>query len=311
MSTRCRRSVKWHTSPLPPTPIIFTNLPRRHTTRRRKTRATGYKQSNEIIETYNYKGKLESLFGVEREFRRSLVVEDGGGGGGEVEMLREECNVLRKERKQVLKKLKKDQGRKKLCEGNNTEVVLEEEIRKLTEKLEELQSSYIGEVNGDGSILTRKSQKSKGILDQMEKDYRSIVNNSAAGSASTSKRIDYSGHLSFSNRFYDQTKEPLVPREAGNKCSGRCKLLVRRMAEQVRADTEQWSQMQEMLGQLRQEMQELQTSKDFWETQALASNQEIQSVMTNVSTLASCVYMSITRVGKMCLVVLNVSDTIN
>ncbi|XP_076897331.1 uncharacterized protein LOC143550597 [Bidens hawaiensis] len=54
------------------------------------------------------------------------------------------------------------------------------------------------------------------------------------------------------------------------------------MAEQVRGDTEQWSQMQEMLGQLRQEMQELQTSKDFWETQALASNQEIQSLMTNV-----------------------------
>ncbi|XP_076897341.1 uncharacterized protein LOC143550607 [Bidens hawaiensis] len=229
MSTRCRRSVKWHTSPLPPTPIIFTNLPRRHTTRRRKTRATGNKQPVEVIETYNYKGKLESLFGVEREFTRSpVVVEDDGG---EVEMLREECNVLRMERKQVLKKLKKNQvriertlksalksvaseanapnvlqGRNKLCEGKNTEVVLEEEIKKLTEKLEELQINYIGEVNGDCSMLTRKSQKSKGILDQMEKDYRLIVNNSVAGSASTSKRINYSGHLSFSNRFYDQAK---------------------------------------------------------------------------------------------------------
>ncbi|KAJ0940835.1 hypothetical protein HanRHA438_Chr02g0087901 [Helianthus annuus] len=58
------------------------------------------------------------------------------------------------------------------------------------------------------------------------------------------------------------------------------------MSEQVRADTEQWSQMQEMLGQLRQEMQELQTSKDFWETQALVSNKEIQSLMTEVSVLA-------------------------
>ncbi|XP_076904843.1 uncharacterized protein LOC143560424 [Bidens hawaiensis] len=309
MSTRCiRRSVKWHTSPLPTTPII-TNLPRRHTTRRRKTRDTSSKQPTEVIETYNYKGKLESLFGVEREFTRSpaAVEDDGGGGGGQVaeegwrsqaEMLREECNVLSMERKFVLKKLKKNQvriertlksalksvasGRKKLCEGKNKEVVLEEEVKKLTEKLEELQSSYIGEVNGDCSMLTQKSQKSKGSVDQMEKDYRPFVNNSVTGSASTSKRIDYSGNLSFSNRFYDQPKEPLVPREGDSKCSGRCKVLVRRMAEQVRADTEQWSQMQEMLGQLRQDMQELQTSKDFWETQALASNQEVQSLLIEV-----------------------------
>ncbi|KAF5819344.1 hypothetical protein HanXRQr2_Chr02g0076561 [Helianthus annuus] len=329
MSTRARR-VKWHTSPLPPTPKII-NLPTTHSSRSRKTRSHNNKQKqqqSEVVDTYNYKGKLESLFGVDTEFSGSTtrrerveaeeVMEEDEGGERlaaerwrfQAEVLRAECNFLRMERKSALKKVEKNRmriertlksalksvasGRKKLCEGKNMEVVLEEEMKELTKKLEELQSSYnVEEVNGDCSVLTCKSQnkstdvsigtqKSKGILDQMEKDYRSIINNSVASSASTSNRIDFSDHLSFSNRFSNQAKDPLVLQEAGNKCSGRCKLLVKRMSEQVRADTEQWSQMQEMLGQLRQEMEELQTSKDFWETQALVSNKEIQSLMTEV-----------------------------
>ncbi|KAI3823472.1 hypothetical protein L1987_04910 [Smallanthus sonchifolius] len=304
MSTRSRR-VKWHATPPPPSPQII-SFPRRRSTRRRRTRTT----ATEEIQTYNYKGKLESLFGVEMEFSRAPDDDTDGGGPlaeerwrFQAEILRAECNFLRMERKSALKKLEKNRvriertlksalksvasGRKKLCEGKNMEVVLEEGMKELSEKLEELQSSYNGEVNGDSSILTCKSQNkstdlSRGMLDQMEKDYRSIINNSVTSFASTSNRINFNDHLSFSNRFSNQAKEPLASQEASGKCSGRCKLLVRRMAEQVRADTEQWSQMQKMLGQLRQEMEELQTSKDFWETQALVSNQEIQTLMTEV-----------------------------
>ncbi|KAI7750171.1 hypothetical protein M8C21_019305 [Ambrosia artemisiifolia] len=224
------------------------------------------------------------------------------------------------------------------------EAVLEEEMRELAEKLEELQSSYNGrkdsellkcknfdkkalclqrrleklggltddesnkdeatfycqsnaKVNEDGVVLTCKSQTksadvdmlerkmeglSKGMLDRMEKEYGSIINSSVASSASTSKRIDFPDHLSFSNRFSNNIKEPLVSQETNNRCSGRCKMLVRKIVEQVRAETEQWSQMQDMLGKLREEMDELQTSKDFWETQALASNQDIQTLKSNV-----------------------------
>lgn len=51
----------------------------------------------------------------------------------------------------------------------------------------------------------------------------------------------------------------------------------------MRAETEQWSQMQEMLGQVREEMEELQTSRDFWEDCALKYDEQIQSLHSEVS----------------------------
>lgn len=70
-----------------------------------------------------------------------------------------------------------------------------------------------------------------------------------------------------------------------NKCSGRCKAIVRRIAEQVRAETEQWSQMQEMLGQVRGEMEELQATRDYWENRAHNSDCKIQSLRHAVRDL--------------------------
>lgn len=72
-----------------------------------------------------------------------------------------------------------------------------------------------------------------------------------------------------------------------NKCSGRCKVIVRRIVEQVRAETEQWSQMQEMLQQVRGEMEELQASRDFWENRALNFAHEIQSIRQQPSQVKS------------------------
>ena len=67
------------------------------------------------------------------------------------------------------------------------------------------------------------------------------------------------------------------------KCTGRCKAVVRRIVEQVRAETEQWSQMQGMLLQVRKEMEELQNSRKFWEDQALNSDREVQCLQSSVS----------------------------
>ena len=66
-------------------------------------------------------------------------------------------------------------------------------------------------------------------------------------------------------------------------CSGRCKVIVRRIMEQVRTETEQWSQMQEMLEQVREEMEELNASRDLWEDRALDSEYLIQYLRSAVS----------------------------
>lgn len=83
-----------------------------------------------------------------------------------------------------------------------------------------------------------------------------------------------------SNFFLQEQK----PHEA-RVCSGHCKAIMQRIVEQVRAETEQWSQMQEMLGLVRDEMEELQTSRDFWEDRALESDYQIQSLKSTVRFL--------------------------
>ncbi|CAA0805799.1 myosin-related [Striga hermonthica] len=75
-------------------------------------------------------------------------------------------------------------------------------------------------------------------------------------------------------------KDPVVANE--NKCTGRCKSVVRRIVEQVRAETDQWAQMQEMLAQLHGEMEELQASRDFWENRAYNLEHEIRSLRHTV-----------------------------
>ncbi|TKY67830.1 Myosin-related isoform 1 [Spatholobus suberectus] len=132
-----------------------------------------------------------------------------------------------------------------------------------------------GKLNVD--ILRRKMEGlSKGILLQrMEEEYNSLLStasSSLASSGSTSKRVEFQDSSSI--RVPHQEKLSCE----GNPCSGHCKTIVRRIVEQVRVETEQWSQMQEMLGQVREEMEELQASRDFWEDQARHSDFQIQSL---------------------------------
>ncbi|KAK9273940.1 hypothetical protein L1049_018752 [Liquidambar formosana] len=136
----------------------------------------------------------------------------------------------------------------------------------------------------DVEVLRRKMEGlSKGgmLLERMKEEYGSMLstaNSSVASSASNSKRIEVPDLCSTSIRQPHQ--ETMLQEEAA--CSGRCKAIVRRIVEQVRAETEQWSQMQEMLGQVKEEMEELQASRDFWEDRALNSDYQIQSLSSTV-----------------------------
>ncbi|KAG2674871.1 hypothetical protein I3760_13G157800 [Carya illinoinensis] len=142
-----------------------------------------------------------------------------------------------------------------------------------------VEESFVSSGKCNVDILRRKMEAfSKGILlDRMEEEYRSMLSTakkSVASSATSSKRIV------FTRIRPDQAQKMKSP--ADNLCSGRCKDIVLRIVEQIRVETEQWSQMQEMLGQVRKEMEELEASRDFWEEQALNSDHQIQSLCSTV-----------------------------
>ena len=53
--------------------------------------------------------------------------------------------------------------------------------------------------------------------------------------------------------------------------------------KQVRSESEQWTEMQDMLEQVRLEMQELQSSRDTWQRRAIASDFTLGSLNSQVS----------------------------
>ncbi|KAF7833720.1 myosin-10 isoform X3 [Senna tora] len=263
------KSSSSHYPPPPPTPRI----------RRPRRRPPAGKPTSGEPPRRDWKPKLETLLDGEVDYSYDESVRSRESDGEEkwrveAEMLRAECN-----------------GRIKICEGKDVDAVLKEEIQELTEKLEKLQrrscakdsqirnnSNFDTQVsvhrrrwldkNGGSSdeveILRRKMEGlSKGILLQkMEEEYNS-----------TSKRLEFQD-LSSVIRAPHQEK---VGGE-GNMCYGQCKAVVQRIVEEVRAETEQWSLMQEMLGQVREEMEELQASRDFWEDRAINSDYKIQTL---------------------------------
>lgn len=166
--------------------------------------------------------------------------------------------------------------------GMSDEICVKE-IQEMAEASLSLKTSCRGSDNlvssgkSNVEILRRRMEGlSNGmLLKRMKEEYGSLLssaNNSVASSASSSQRIEPTNlSSSLEKESHDE-----------NVCSGRCKAIVRRIVEQVRAETEQWSQMQEMLGQVREEMEALQASRDFWEHRALDSDNHIQSLSSSV-----------------------------
>ncbi|OVA07296.1 hypothetical protein BVC80_1601g75 [Macleaya cordata] len=152
-------------------------------------------------------------------------------------------------------------------------------------------------------ILGRKMEGlSKGMLERMEEEYRSMLCSSssssatasATSSASTSSRFEFPPHSSSSSStsFERMFHEEKV-------CSGRCKSIVRKIVEQVRSEMEQWSQMQEMLGRVREEMEELHASRDFWEDRALNADTRVQSLQSAVEEWKQKALVSDTKVSEL------------
>ena len=75
---------------------------------------------------------------------------------------------------------------------------------------------------------------------------------------------------------------------SGSCCD--CREIVWKIMEQVKAESEQWTEMQDMLEQVRLEMQELQSSRDTWQHRAMASDISLRSLNSQVSSCPSFAY---------------------
>ncbi|KAJ9164335.1 hypothetical protein P3X46_023926 [Hevea brasiliensis] len=144
---------------------------------------------------------------------------------------------------------------------------------------------FVSTCSNNMEVLRRKMEGlSKGsLLERMEVEY-GLMLCTANGSASSSSYVATSKEIEFSEMSSSSMRQPCKERKPYEEraCSGCCKAIVQRVVEQVRAETDQWSQMQEMLGQVRDEMEELQASRDFWEDRALDSDHQIQSLQSAV-----------------------------
>lgn len=62
-----------------------------------------------------------------------------------------------------------------------------------------------------------------------------------------------------------------------------CKEVMRRVLEQVRAETDHWNEMQVMVEKVRVEMEELQVSRDLWRRRASSAELNLRLVHAKVS----------------------------
>ncbi|XP_073311098.1 uncharacterized protein [Primulina huaijiensis] len=269
---------------------------------------------------------------VEKGERVVEKEEEGGynDGGGfkevkwrfQAEVLRAECNFLRMEREFALRKLERNRvkmertlrsaiqtlvsGKEKIFDGNKAKAVLEEEIEDLEEKIEELRKESRIKVKNCSNfdkkacILQSRLEKFGSLsLESCSKELQEL----AEPSLSISESRDLNSTIK--NNSND---EPTL--QDKNKCSGRCNAIIRRIVEQVRAETEQWSQMQEMLGQVRGEMEELRTSRDFWENRALSSDYEIQTLRHSVEEWKEKALCFQNKAGKLQLELFSLTEEI-
>lgn len=114
--------------------------------------------------------------------------------------------------------------------------------------------------------------ESKEVPAKILKDYRSML--SSTGSCSF-RRTDGAGRAE--QGIVDCIRKMGASQE--NKlCSERCKATMRMITEQVQAETEQWSQVQETLQHVIEEMVVLRKSREFWKDLALHADEKVETL---------------------------------
>ncbi|CAN6313582.1 unnamed protein product [Urochloa humidicola] len=84
---------------------------------------------------------------------------------------------------------------------------------------------------------------------------------------------------------------------SGSCCD--CREIVWKVMEQVKTESEQWTEMQDMLEQVRLEMQELQSSRDTWQHRAMASDISLRSLNSQILEWKNRAQLSEQRVEEL------------
>ncbi|KAE8705721.1 hypothetical protein F3Y22_tig00110418pilonHSYRG00111 [Hibiscus syriacus] len=213
-------------------------------------------------------------------------------------------------------------GRKNICEGKNVNMaLLDEQINELVENIENLQkrsvvknmevkkfsnfdkkpyslrkqlekSGFKGISNEEQCVkeIRQMAEASLSIKTISEEDVhnRNVRNDSDLQVENLRRKMDGLSKGFLLEEYSDLSSSSLQQSckekmsHGARVCSGHCKAIVQRVVDQIRAETEQWSQMQDMLALVRDEMEELHASRDFWEDRALDSDYRIQSLQSTV-----------------------------
>ncbi|WOK92420.1 hypothetical protein Cni_G01111 [Canna indica] len=120
-----------------------------------------------------------------------------------------------------------------------------------------VECSHLLSANNSSTITSSSNSSSKSECDRS--NHKTIGHSEA---------VDKEGFL----QILQKPQEKLAEEKMGLLSCCNCKEVVGRIMQQVRAESEQWSEMQEMLDQVRIEMEELRYSRDQWQRRAIASD---------------------------------------
>ncbi|KAL2988529.1 hypothetical protein AAZX31_11G091600 [Glycine max] len=332
MATAASRRPKWRPhAPPPPTPRIL-HFSRRRPSSRRDLKSNTTNRLGALIDRERRARVpivvLDNNNSSEGERRRERVENESRSHSPkgwaleeekwkfQAEMLRAECNLLRMEKEIAVKKLERTRvkmettlrsalhtlvsGRIKICEGKNVDMVLDEEIHELTQKLQRLHKrSKVKDLGArknrnfdkQVSVLQRRLDKIGGSSDEIYlREFQEMENISFSikRSSTVDDNVVASGKLNVEilrRKMEGLSKGILLQRmeeEYNSLLSTASSSLASSGSNSKRVEFQDSSSVrvphQEMLGKVREEMEELQASRDFWEDRARHSDFQIQSL---------------------------------
>ncbi|XP_074584944.1 uncharacterized protein LOC141840780 [Curcuma longa] len=202
---------------------------------------------------------------------------DLGGGIDDLEEKMQELKLRRSRSKRISMKLSRRRCFHRQSSVLRRDMVLIKEDAAILKDIKEaalLNLALLGKKRPDVEeekmeILKRKMEGlSRGLLERIEECSHLL----SSKSTSSQDIVSYNEaeHMPFHHLRQQLRQEKSIEKQKGFSCCS-CMEAVGSIMQQVWAESEQWSEMQQMLEQVKIEMEELRSSRDHWQRRAVAS----------------------------------------